>query len=102
YRARSSRAVEAHGLTPRARVQHRSCRGADPIYMPTAPVPATAYALERSALSLADIDLIEIDEAFASVVLAWQNETGADLARVNVNGGAIPSATRWARRAPDS
>jgi len=71
YRARSSRAVEAHGLTPRARVQHRSCRGADPIYMPAAPVPATAYALKRSALSLADIDLIEIDEAFASVVLAW-------------------------------
>jgi acetyl-CoA C-acetyltransferase len=85
----SPRAVEAHGLTPRARIHHLSCRGADPIYMLTAPIPATAYALERSGLSLADIDLIEINEAFASVVLAWQKETGADLARVNVNGGAI-------------
>ena len=57
--------------------------------MLTAPSPATAYALERSGLSLDDIDLIEINEAFASVVLAWQKETGADLAKVNVNGGAI-------------
>jgi len=85
----SERALSTHGLRARARVHHLSCRGADPIYMPTAPIPATAYALERSALSLADIDLIEIDEAFASVVLAWQNETGADLARVNASGGAI-------------
>jgi acetyl-CoA C-acetyltransferase len=85
----SSRAVEEHGLTPRARIHHLSCRGADPIYMLTAPIPATMYALERSGLSLVDIDLIEINEAFASVVLAWQKETGADLARVNVNGGAI-------------
>ena len=57
--------------------------------MLTAPIPATAYALERSGLSLDDIDLIEINEAFASVVLAWQKETGADVAKVNVNGGAI-------------
>ena len=57
--------------------------------MLTAPIPATAYALERSGLSLDDIDLIEINEAFASVVLAWQKETGADLNKVNVNGGAI-------------
>jgi acetyl-CoA C-acetyltransferase len=57
--------------------------------MLTAPIPATAYALERSGLSLDDIDLIEINEAFASVVLAWQKETGADLNTVNVNGGAI-------------
>jgi acetyl-CoA C-acetyltransferase len=85
----SERAVREHGLTPRARVHHLSCRGADPVYMLTAPIPATAYALERSGLSLDDIDLVEINEAFASVVLAWQRETGADLDKVNVNGGAI-------------
>ena len=55
----------------------------------TAPIPATAYALERSGMRLDDIDLVEINEAFASVVLAWQRETSADLDRVNVNGGAI-------------
>ena len=64
-------------------------RGADPIYMLTAPIPATAYALEKAGMTLDDIDLVEINEAFASVVLAWQKETGADLAKVNVNGGAI-------------
>ncbi len=85
----SERAVREHGLRPRARVHHISCRGADPVYMLTAPIPATAYALERTGMSLGQIDLIEINEAFASVVLAWQRETGADLARVNVNGGAI-------------
>lgn len=66
-----------------------SVRGADPIFMLTAPIPATAYALERSGLALQDIDLFEVNEAFASVVLAWLAETGADPARVNVNGGAI-------------
>jgi acetyl-CoA C-acetyltransferase len=85
----SEAAVRAHGLRPRARVHHLSCRGADPIYMLTAPIPATAYALDRAGMTLDDIDLIEINEAFASVVLAWQQETGADLDRVNVNGGAI-------------
>jgi len=85
----SEAAVRTHGLRPRARVHHLSCRGADPIVMLTAPIPATAYALARSGMTLDDIDLIEINEAFASVVLAWQQETGADLARVNVNGGAI-------------
>ena len=85
----SEAAVRTHGLKPRARVHHLSCRGADPIYMLTAPIPATAYALQRTGMSLDDIDRIEINEAFASVVLAWQKETGADLARVNVNGGAI-------------
>jgi acetyl-CoA C-acetyltransferase len=85
----SEQALRDHGLRPRARVHHLSCRGADPVYMLTAPIPATAYALERSGLSLADIDLVEINEAFASVVLAWQQETGADLDKVNVNGGAI-------------
>ena len=73
----------------RARVHHVSVRGADPIYMLTAPIPATAYALDRTGLTLDDIDLVEINEAFAPVVLAWQRESRADLARVNVNGGAI-------------
>ena len=85
----SEQALRTHGLTPRARIHHLSVRGADPIWMLTAPIPATAHALRRSGLALADIDLVEINEAFASVVLAWQKETGADLARVNVNGGAI-------------
>jgi acetyl-CoA C-acetyltransferase len=85
----SEQALKDHGLTPRARIHHISVRGADPIYMLTAPIPATAYALEKSGMSLDDIDLVEINEAFASVVLAWQKETGADLDKVNVNGGAI-------------
>ncbi len=85
----SERALKEHDLTPRARIHHLSVRGADPIYMLTAPIPATAYALEKSGMSLDDIDLVEINEAFASVVLAWQRETGADLEKVNVNGGAI-------------
>jgi acetyl-CoA C-acetyltransferase len=66
-----------------------SVRGADPVWMLTAPIPATAHALAKSGLTLADIDLVEINEAFASVVLAWITDTGADLERVNVNGGAI-------------
>ena len=85
----SERALKEHNLTPRARVHHLSVRGADPIYMLTAPIPATAYALEKTGMSLDDIDLVEINEAFAPVVLAWQRETGADLSKVNVNGGAI-------------
>jgi acetyl-CoA C-acetyltransferase len=85
----SERALKTHNLTPRARVHHLSVRGADPIYMLTAPINATAYALDKTGMSLDDIDLVEINEAFAPVVLAWQRETGADLAKVNVNGGAI-------------
>ncbi|HEX3708102.1 MAG TPA: acetyl-CoA C-acetyltransferase, partial [Mycobacteriales bacterium] len=85
----SERALKQHNLTPRARIHHLSVRGADPIYMLTAPINATAYALEKTGMSLDDIDLVEINEAFAPVVLAWQKETGADLAKVNVNGGAI-------------
>jgi acetyl-CoA C-acetyltransferase len=85
----SESALKTHRLTPRARIHHISVRGDSPIYMLTAPIPATAYALEKTGMSLDDIDLVEINEAFASVVLAWQKETGADLARVNVNGGAI-------------
>jgi acetyl-CoA C-acetyltransferase len=85
----NSRGLRTHGLTARARIHHMSVRGADPVWMLTAPIPATAHALARTGLALADIDLIEINEAFASVVLAWVAETGADLDRVNVNGGAI-------------
>jgi len=85
----SGRAVREHGLTPRARVHHLSARGADPVVMLTAPIPATRYALAKAALRIEEIDLFEINEAFASVVLAWLAETGADPERVNVNGGAI-------------
>ncbi|MEY9889297.1 acetyl-CoA C-acetyltransferase [Catenulispora sp. MAP12-49] len=85
----SEDAVRTHGLTPRARIHHMSVRGADPIFMLTAPIPATEHALRKSGMSLDDIDLVEINEAFAPVVLAWAKETGADPARVNVNGGAI-------------
>jgi acetyl-CoA C-acetyltransferase len=85
----SEQALQDHGLEPRARIHHVSVRGADPISMLTAPIPATAHALEKSGMSLDEIDLVEINEAFASVVLAWQKETGADLDTVNVNGGAI-------------
>ncbi|MGI9007183.1 MAG: acetyl-CoA C-acetyltransferase [Streptosporangiaceae bacterium] len=85
----SERAVAEHSLRPRARVAHLSARGDDPVLMLTAPIPATAHALRLAGLTLDDIDLIEINEAFAPVVLAWQRETGADLAKVNVSGGAI-------------
>ncbi|MGW5649603.1 acetyl-CoA C-acetyltransferase [Saccharopolyspora sp. NPDC003752] len=85
----SPRAVEEHGLTPRARIHHISVRGADPVWMLTGPVPATRHALERTGMGIDDFDLFEVNEAFASVVLAWAKETGADLARTNVNGGGI-------------
>ncbi|MFF3888318.1 acetyl-CoA C-acetyltransferase [Streptomyces sp. NPDC001914] len=85
----SGRAVREHGLTPRARVHHLSVRGEDPIRMLSAPIPATAHALKKTGMTLADIDLVEINEAFAPVVLAWLKETGADPGKVNVNGGAI-------------
>jgi acetyl-CoA C-acetyltransferase len=85
----SEQALQDHGLTPRARIHHLSVRGADPVWMLTAPIPATEHALGKAGMSLDDIDRVEINEAFASVVLAWQAETGADLEKVNVNGGAI-------------
>jgi acetyl-CoA C-acetyltransferase len=85
----NERGLADHGLTPRARIHHMSVRADDPIFMLTAPIPATAHALERTGMTLDDIDLVEINEAFASVVLAWLEETGADHAKVNVNGGAI-------------
>ena len=85
----SEAGLKTHGLTPRARVHHLSVRGDDPIWHLTAPIPATRHAFEKTGLSLDDIDLVEINEAFASVVMAWEKELGADRARVNVNGGAI-------------
>jgi acetyl-CoA C-acetyltransferase len=85
----SARGLRAYGLRPRAVIRHLSARGGDPVLMLTAPIEATAHALARAGLRVADIDRFEVNEAFASVVLAWLSETGADPARVNVNGGAI-------------
>jgi acetyl-CoA C-acetyltransferase len=85
----SEAAVRRYNLKPRARIHHLSVRGANPVMMLTAPIPATQYALQKSGLKLSQIDLIEINEAFASVVLAWAKDLDADLSRVNVNGGAI-------------
>jgi acetyl-CoA C-acetyltransferase len=85
----SAQAVKDHGLKPRARIHHLTVRGDSPIFMLTAPIPATRHALMKTGLKLSDIDLIEINEAFASVVLAWAKELDADLSKVNVNGGAI-------------
>ncbi|MGV7252477.1 steroid 3-ketoacyl-CoA thiolase FadA6 [Mycobacterium kansasii] len=85
----SERAVKDHNLTPRARIHHVSARGADPVFMLTGPIPATRYALEKTGLSIDDIDVVEINEAFAPVVLAWLKEIKADPEKVNPNGGAI-------------
>ena len=85
----SETAVKVHGLTPRARIHHLSVRGEDPIRMLSAPIPATRWALQKSAMSMDDMDLVEINEAFASVVIAWEKELGVDHSKVNVNGGAI-------------
>ncbi|MFL0176272.1 acetyl-CoA C-acetyltransferase [Mycobacterium sp. SMC-13] len=85
----SEAAVKAHGLKPRARIHHISCRGDDPVKMLTGPIPATKYALEKTGLTMDDIDVVEINEAFASVVLAWAKELDVDLAKVNPNGGGI-------------
>ncbi len=85
----SEKALKEHGLKPRARVHHLSVRGEDPIRMLSAPIPATQYALQKSGMSMKDMDLVEINEAFAPVVLAWAKELDFDLGKVNVNGGAI-------------
>ncbi|HZM81876.1 MAG TPA: acetyl-CoA C-acetyltransferase [Candidatus Limnocylindrales bacterium] len=85
----SESAVRQHNLRPRAIIRHLSVRGDDPVLMLTAPIAATAHALRKAGLRVDEIDLFEINEAFASVVLAWQRETGADPQLVNVNGGAI-------------
>ncbi len=86
--ASRSRAQEL-GLRPRARILATAVEADDPLFMLTAVIPVTAKVLAKAGLRLSDIDLFEVNEAFASVVLAWARETGADLARVNVNGGAI-------------
>ncbi|UNB53424.1 steroid 3-ketoacyl-CoA thiolase FadA6 [Mycolicibacterium sp. YH-1] len=85
----SEKAVKEHGLKPRARIHHISARGADPVFMLTGPIPATHFALEKTGLSIDDIDTVEINEAFAPVVMAWLKETGADPAKVNPSGGGI-------------
>jgi acetyl-CoA C-acetyltransferase len=85
----SEKALKAHGLTPLARIANLTVTGGDPVIMLEEVIPATRRALERSGMSIADIDLYEVNEAFAPVPLAWLREVGADPARLNVNGGAI-------------
>jgi acetyl-CoA C-acetyltransferase len=85
----SEQAVKDHGLKPRARIHHISARGADPVFMLTGPIPATQYALDKTGLSIEDIDTVEINEAFAPVVMAWLRDTKADPEKVNPSGGAI-------------
>jgi acetyl-CoA C-acetyltransferase len=85
----SERAVKSLGAVPLARIHHLSLLGHDPVIMLEAPIPATAEALRKAGLRLADIDLFEVNEAFASVPLAWLKATGADPAKLNVHGGAI-------------
>ncbi|WP_423298994.1 acetyl-CoA C-acetyltransferase [Glutamicibacter nicotianae] len=85
----SESAVKRYELKPRARIHHISARGDDPVMMLSAPIRATQHALARAGMRIEDMDRIEINEAFAAVVLAWQQETGADMSKVNVNGGAI-------------
>jgi acetyl-CoA C-acetyltransferase len=85
----SETALKRYGLKPRARIHHISVLADDPIWHLTAPMPATAHALKKSGMKIEDIDLVEINEAFASVVMAWLKETGYPHERTNVNGGAI-------------
>jgi acetyl-CoA C-acetyltransferase len=85
----SERGLKEHGLKARARIHHMTVRADDPIMMLSAPISATAHALKKAGMTIDDIDLVEINEAFAPVVMAWVKETGADHAKVNVNGGAI-------------
>jgi acetyl-CoA C-acetyltransferase len=85
----SERALKDHGLRPRARIHYMTVRATDPVWMLTAPIPATQYALERTGLTVDDIDLFECNEAFASIPLAWMKEIGIPYEKVNVNGGAI-------------
>ena len=77
------------GVDPIARIHHLTVVGGDPVIMLEAPIPGTLKALEKSGMKIDDIDLFEVNEAFASVPTAWLKETGADPARLNVNGGAI-------------
>jgi acetyl-CoA C-acetyltransferase len=85
----SADAIERHGLTPRARITALSVVGADPVFMLTAPIPATEKVLARAGLTVDDIDVFEVNEAFAPVLIAWSADTGASLEKTNPNGGAI-------------
>ena len=85
----SEAALKRYNLKPRARIHHMSVRADDPIWHLTAPIVATEHALKKAGMTMSDIDLVEINEAFASVVMAWLKETGYDHGRTNVNGGAI-------------
>jgi acetyl-CoA C-acetyltransferase len=85
----SEAALQRYRLAPRARIHHLSVRADDPIWHLTAPISATAYALKKAGMKIEDIDLVEINEAFASVAMAWMKETGYPHERTNVNGGAI-------------
>jgi acetyl-CoA C-acetyltransferase len=85
----SEEAVHRHNLTPRARIHALAVTGADPVFMLTGPIPATGQALSRAKLEIDEIDVFEVNEAFAPVLIAWSSDTGASLARTNPNGGAI-------------
>jgi len=85
----SEEAVKRHGLTPRARIKTLAVVGSDPVFMLTAPIPATEQALARARLTVDDIDVFEVNEAFAPVLIAWSADTGASLEKANPNGGAI-------------
>jgi len=85
----SEEAVHRHNLTPRARIDALAVTGADPVFMLTGPIPATGQALSRAKLGIDEIDVFEVNEAFAPVLIAWSRDTGASLARTNPNGGAI-------------
>ena len=85
----SPEAVRRHGLTPRARITALAVTGGDPVFMLTAPIPATEQALAKAGLTAGDIDVFEVNEAFAPVLIAWSGDTGASLEKTNPNGGAI-------------
>ena len=85
----SEEILKEHNLEPLVKVSHISVRADDPIWMLTAPIPATKYALKKSGMDLSDIDIVEINEAFASIPLAWQKEFDYPSEKINVHGGAI-------------
>ena len=85
----SPEALKRHNLTPRARIHALTVTGSDPVYMLTGPIPATERVLDRAGLKVDDIDVFEVNEAFAPVLLAWSADTGASLEKTNPNGGAI-------------
>jgi acetyl-CoA C-acetyltransferase len=85
----SEAAVQRHGLTPRARIAALAVTGGDPVFMLTAPIPATEQVLAKAGLLVGDIDVFEVNEAFAPVLIAWSGDTGAPLEKTNPNGGAI-------------